>query len=59
MENSTRGAAIRMNVPWDLRDVPLGQLSETVEARQVVGTVLAHVAEPGLEVVVAGFNAAV
>jgi hypothetical protein len=51
--------AARMDAPWDLRDVPLDHLGETAEAKQLVDGVLARVAEPGLEVVVAGFNAAV
>ena len=47
------------DAPWDLRDVPLDRLGETDEAKQLVDGVLARVAEPGLEVVIAGFNAAV
>jgi hypothetical protein len=44
---------------WDLRDVPLDGLADSVEARQLVDSVMEKVTEPSLEVVVAGFNSAI
>ena len=53
---NTGDLAGRMDVPWDVRNVPLDRLSESDEARQLVSGLLARVVAPSLEVVVAGFN---
>jgi hypothetical protein len=50
--------ASRTKALWDLRDVPLGRLSDNVEAMQLVDCVMASAEGPSL-VVVAGFNSAV
>lgn len=53
---TTPDLADRMDVPWDLRDVPLDRLGDSAEARQLVSGLLARVAAPSHELVVGGFN---
>ena len=53
---TTPDLADRMDVPWDLRDVPLDRLGDSAEARQLVSGLLARVAAPAHELVVGGFN---
>jgi hypothetical protein len=58
-QNDAPDGTGRMDVPWDLRDLPLDRLSDTAEAKQVVDSILARAAGPWLEVMVAGFSSSV
>jgi hypothetical protein len=57
-EYGTMIMASRANALWDLRDVPLGQLNECAEAKQVVDAVMENAGRHAV-VVVAGFNSAI
>jgi hypothetical protein len=57
-EYGTAIMASQRNPLWDLRDVPLGLLSESAEARQVVDNVMTRTAIPSC-VIVSSFSSSV